>query len=88
MDLFDISFEESKNALFDYATELYGESTDAFFQVKGRDFEQCQYIDNTYGPFETFDAYCYSEFYSFCGYHNPNPVEYTEEPSNLQRKFI
>jgi hypothetical protein len=88
MDLIDISSEESKTALLEYATDIFGESGFAFLQVKGRDFEMCQYIYNENGPFEALYGYCYDELYSFCGYQNSNPTGTTESPTNLERKLI
>jgi hypothetical protein len=88
MDLFDISSEESKHALLEYATDLYGERTGVTLLVKGRDFEKCQSIYNFYGPFGAAYGYCYFELYSFCVYNNPNPADYIEEPSSFKRKFI
>jgi hypothetical protein len=87
MDLFDVSSEESKHALLEYATDLYGESTGASLQVKGRDFEDCQYIENHYGPFEVASTNCYNKLYSFCGFNNSNPADYIEKPSSFERKF-
>jgi hypothetical protein len=92
MDLFDISSEESKNALLEYATDIFGESsiydTRAVMQVKGRDFENCQYIHNIDGPFraewQIYHGY-FGAIYSFCGY-NLNPTKVAG--SNFKRKFI
>jgi hypothetical protein len=88
MDLFDISSEESKIALLDYATELYGEGGGAVVQVKGRETGECQYMTNEYGPFEVLYGYCYDDYYSFCGYQSPNPIGNTEIPTKFERKLV
>jgi hypothetical protein len=75
MDLFDISSEEPRNALFDYAAEIFGEYTGAFLNVKSQKDGECQYISNYYGPFHAYYGYCLEKFYSFCGFQNPNPSE-------------
>jgi hypothetical protein len=75
MGLFDISSEESKTALFQYATEIFGEGSGSALFVKGRLSGECQYIDNAGGSFETRYRNCYDAFYSFCGFQNPEPVE-------------
>jgi hypothetical protein len=75
MDLFDISSEESKMTLFQYAAETFGEGSGSILFVKGQDFENCQLIDNADGPYETRYGSCYDAFYSFCGFQNPEPVK-------------
>jgi hypothetical protein len=75
MDLFDISSMESKAALFDYATELFGESIEIMFNVKGRESGECQYIDNANGPFIALYGFCNRAFYLFCGFQNPSPSD-------------
>jgi hypothetical protein len=75
MDLFDISSEESKNALFDYAAEIFGEYTSVLLNVKSQNDGECQYISNDYGPFDGYYGSCLEKFYSFCGFQNPNPSE-------------
>jgi hypothetical protein len=75
MDLFDISSKESKAALFDYATELFGESIEIKLHVKGRAAGECQYIDNANGSFNALYGYCNLAFYLFCGFQNPSPSD-------------
>jgi hypothetical protein len=90
MDLFDISSEESKTALFDYAAEIFGEGSGSMIIVKGRDSGECQYIDNTFGPYNAHYGDCLEDYYFFCGYQNVNPVEfmYTENAKSLECKFL
>jgi hypothetical protein len=73
MDLFDISSEEPRNLLFDYATEIFGDGS--ILNVKGRESGKCQFIDNAQGPFVALYGNCYEDFYSFCVFTNPNPQE-------------
>jgi hypothetical protein len=84
MDLIDISSEESKTALLEYATDFFAGSVDVFFLVKGRDFEQCQHIHSADGTFEALYGNCYDDSYSFCAHNKSNPNEIS---SNFERKF-
>jgi hypothetical protein len=70
MDLFDISSEESKTVLFDFAAKTFGEGSGAILHVKGRKSGECQQVSNEYGPFEASYGSCYKEFYLLCGFKN------------------
>jgi hypothetical protein len=78
MDLFDISSEEYKNALFEYATE-YDEYGQNRFIVKGRYFDECQYISDLGGSWDTWNDSCFNQRYSYCGYNNTNRSENVKE---------
>jgi hypothetical protein len=75
MDLFDISSEKSKLALFEYAAELFGESEELFLKVKGRSSEKCQYINQKDSVFDADYGDCFRISNSFCVFQNPNPIE-------------
>jgi hypothetical protein len=71
MDLIDISADESKTALIDFATVLFDERGLYYFYVKGRISGECQYISNFNGSFEETYGYCYGNWlYFFCGFKN------------------
>jgi peroxiredoxin len=72
MELFDISSEESKSTLLDFAVSLFGEGS--FLHVKGRQAGECQFIYNEDGSYEVLYGSCYQLHYLICGFKNP-PVE-------------
>jgi hypothetical protein len=91
MNLFDISSEDLKTALIEYATEIYEYDSWMDMYVKGRDLKYCQHIRQRFNTsdFETFFGLCNEELISFCGYQSLNPVEfvYTEIKKNSKSKF-
>jgi hypothetical protein len=89
MDLFDISSNESELALLEYANDLFDGDDFYFFSVKGRDFENCQYIENwSRFEFKTGVYTCGNYEKALCAYNNSSPTKYIEEPSNFKRKLI
>lgn len=68
MDLLDIHYNEFELTMIDHAAEIFSEYGGVILNVKGRDDGQCQYIDNTYGPFKAYYGSCLDEFFSLCGF--------------------
>jgi hypothetical protein len=69
MDLIDISADESKTALIDFANAKFDEEAYTYFYVKGRISGECQYIGKDKGSYEATFGNCYQKFYNFfCGF--------------------
>lgn len=71
MELFDVTSEEVRNALFNYAYVKFSRGAHSVLHVKDTSVGSCSFMSNASGPFIITSKQCTKKVYSYCQYKNP-----------------